>query len=192
VQVGHAISKRGLLITLLGLALYLAVPAAGAAQCEWNGVDLAGRPVPADSWLCGDRVVHGSTPTPVPTATATPSPTATATPTTAPAPVASATVTPTLVPVREACRDAVARVQDFPAAAGGSLREAASAAVAAARAGGGRVEVDGWSASGPPPPCQVQFNYRVDGQSVRLRWEVDPTTGDVTPLDPRTAQASGP
>jgi hypothetical protein len=98
---------------------------------------------------------------------------------------------PTVVPVREACRDAVERVQAFPTARGGSLREAVNATVAVARAGGAHIEVDGWSASGPPPPCQVQFNYRADGQSVRLRWELDPTTGEVTPLDSRTAQVSG-
>ena len=99
-------------------------------------------------------------------------------------------VTPTVVPVREACRDAVERVQAFPTARGGSLREAVNAAVAAARAGGARIEVDGWAASGPPPPCQVQFNYRADGQSVRLRWELDPTTGEVTPLEMTNAIAT--
>jgi hypothetical protein len=176
---------------LVLLALGMVLPGAAAEQCQWGGVDLEGRPIPADSWLCTDRVVHGVPSTPVPTATNTPTPLPTATPTITSTPTVTPTATPTPVVRREACREAVELVQAFPTSRGVPLRDAVVDSLAAARASGARIEVDGWSASGPPPPCQVQLNYRDAGQTVRLRWELDPDTGEVRPLDPRTAQASG-
>jgi hypothetical protein len=179
--------RRGLLVGVLALAVGLPAAGAAAGQCQWGGVDLEGRPIPADSWLCSDRVVHGTPPTPAPTATPTPTPLPSPTPT----PTATPTATPSLAATRVACREAIAMVQDFAVDRGGLIRLAVANGLAAARSAGARIEVDGWSASGPPPPCQVQFNYRENGQTVRLRWLVDPITGDVTALDPLTARMSG-
>src|SRR5439155_13294347 len=81
--------RRGLLIGVLALAVGLPTAGAAAGQCQWGGVDLEGRPIPADSWLCSDRVVHGTPPTPAPTATITP------TPVPSPTPLPSTTPTPT-------------------------------------------------------------------------------------------------
>src|SRR5437870_468309 len=94
--------RRGLLVGVLALAVGLPAAGAAAGQCQWGGGALEGRPIPADSWLCSDRVVHGTPPTPAPTAV----PTATPLPSPTPTPTATPTPTPSLAETRVACREA--------------------------------------------------------------------------------------